>query len=137
MIGHVDDRILVRSRFVGDMKCVFFQTVSDGHGERSRETLVHIRAVQSQGDGGVRVLFHGPDPFGILMKTAVQAVFPVIFIKGISGAVQRKRSAANAVGAAAHVAAEACGVVLVAGDIVKAEDHVPAAAIFVRRKETD
>lgn len=137
VVGHVDDRILVRRAGVRNDQLVLFQFVGDGHGDGARKSLIHIRAVQGEGDGGVCVLCDGPDPFGILVKTAVQAILSVVFIQGICTAVQSERGAADPVGTAAHVAAEAGGILFVAGDSIKTQDHVDRLSVFVRHKQVD
>ena len=134
VVCHINDCILVRHCLVMDGKrIVIIQGVRHMHIQGSRIPLVTVRAVEQKRDMSGIIFLHFPETFVIIIRAAVEAVFPiVVFRQVIVHAVQVKPCPADAVGAPSYHSPNGSIAFFISCRIPVSEYHVAHLPLFVR-----
>ena len=135
VVGQVDDGGGVSGRLHQHLHGVALDPIGDRRRHRPGESLVTVRAGQRQHDLVGGVPHDVPETYVEPVRPAVQAVAPVVGAHLHLAAIEHEAAAGDAVGVAAHRAADVVAARQTLGDVRVSEHHVAAYAVPTRHLE--
>ena len=135
VVGHVEKGILLWHSVIVDLHLIVpCQSVGDCDIHFSRVSLISVRAVKTQHDVILPVLFHSPHPLAVEVHAAVEIVSIVIFVQLIRPSIQLKGGASDAVGHSSHDSSEKFVSGLISSRIIIAKNYIDQLSFPVRHK---
>ena len=124
VVCHINYRILIRYSFIMNRQPIFLvQRIGNFHVQRSRISLISIRAVQKKGYMVIPVFDDPPHPFLIDIRSAVQIIFPVILCQLIINPVNRHTRTTDPVCISSDNCPDRCRSIFITGCILIPKYH--------------
>src|SRR6267378_4065706 len=131
-------RLVGRRLIVDDQAVVFGERIGDVGAQRSRKTLLHVRACIIERDTRAFLVLEwagAPDDLVKSAQSAVKAVRSIVYGESIGRSVERKASASDSVTVSAYDRAEVRTIVEISRQVVVPEDNVVEPSRAIRRSQ--
>lgn len=138
VVGQIEHGVLVRNGIIDDVQPVGgIQLVGDPDHRIAGEALIHVGAIQPEGDGGIGDILRSPQAGVVAIGAGVEIVALFVGGQGDRIAVQAEAGSLYTVGISAHGCAQVGGAAQIAFCIVIAQSHVRDIALGVRDHHAD